>query len=338
MKKTGRNDPCPCGSGKKHKHCCLGRDDAPHQQDLMGQVMEEVREKLENGEFESFEQGQEFVDRFMAGKNRVPQIDFFGLSSEQVHRMLYDPLETLGDMVRLNHDLEPEAFQDIPIVKNTLFFLSRLKELEPLKATGKGNLPLPFARELHGNFLVPSARFPFPIMSEEESLSVNSLRHVLRMCGWLKKEKKHYALTKKGRDLMVRGFSGSHFFTLLNVFTRRFNWAFQDRYPPFWIIQGGVVCSLYLLNRKARQFIEGKDLGDHFIRAFPAVLMEAEKTSVLDPANDVRSCFSLRFLERFCEYFGFVDARREKKAPYGVRLFVKKSAFYDEYLNWSRVS
>jgi len=23
--KTGRNDPCPCGSGKKYKHCCGGR-------------------------------------------------------------------------------------------------------------------------------------------------------------------------------------------------------------------------------------------------------------------------------------------------------------------------
>jgi hypothetical protein len=23
-KKTGRNEPCPCGSGKKYKHCCLG--------------------------------------------------------------------------------------------------------------------------------------------------------------------------------------------------------------------------------------------------------------------------------------------------------------------------
>lgn len=22
MKKTGRNDPCPCGSGKKFKKCC----------------------------------------------------------------------------------------------------------------------------------------------------------------------------------------------------------------------------------------------------------------------------------------------------------------------------
>jgi preprotein translocase subunit SecA len=25
-KKVGRNDPCPCGSGKKYKNCCLGKD------------------------------------------------------------------------------------------------------------------------------------------------------------------------------------------------------------------------------------------------------------------------------------------------------------------------
>jgi hypothetical protein len=25
-KKISRNDPCPCGSGKKFKHCCLGKD------------------------------------------------------------------------------------------------------------------------------------------------------------------------------------------------------------------------------------------------------------------------------------------------------------------------
>ena len=26
MPKAGRNDPCPCGSGKKYKHCCLEKD------------------------------------------------------------------------------------------------------------------------------------------------------------------------------------------------------------------------------------------------------------------------------------------------------------------------
>ena len=24
-KKVGRNDPCPCGSGKKYKHCCMNQ-------------------------------------------------------------------------------------------------------------------------------------------------------------------------------------------------------------------------------------------------------------------------------------------------------------------------
>jgi len=26
MAKTGRNEACPCGSGKKYKHCCLAKD------------------------------------------------------------------------------------------------------------------------------------------------------------------------------------------------------------------------------------------------------------------------------------------------------------------------
>ena len=27
--KIGRNDPCPCGSGKKYKHCCMNKKDKP---------------------------------------------------------------------------------------------------------------------------------------------------------------------------------------------------------------------------------------------------------------------------------------------------------------------
>ena len=26
MAKIGRNQPCPCGSGNKYKHCCLSRE------------------------------------------------------------------------------------------------------------------------------------------------------------------------------------------------------------------------------------------------------------------------------------------------------------------------
>jgi SEC-C motif len=30
MSKIGRNDPCPCGSGKKYKQCCLAKDEEAH--------------------------------------------------------------------------------------------------------------------------------------------------------------------------------------------------------------------------------------------------------------------------------------------------------------------
>ena len=336
--KIGRNDPCPCGSGKKYKHCCLGKNAQSHEESPAQQVMGEIREALNSQEFDSSEEAQIFLDRFAESKNRVPRLDFFGLSSDQVYRMMYRPLEDLEDMLRFNHHLKPGAFRDIPVVRNTLFFLTRLKDLEPLKATVKGNLPLTFARELHDQFLDSSQQFEFRIRSEEESISVNTLRHVLRMCGWLKKEKNYYSLTKKGRSLVSRSFSEAHFFTLLNVFTRRFNWAFQDGYPPLWIIQGGFVFSLYLVHRKARHFIEATNLGDYFIKAFPTTLSEAEGIRFFDPSDTVKNCFSLRFLEYFCEYFGFADTRREKKTPYGFHLFVKKSAFYDKFINWSNFS
>jgi SEC-C motif-containing protein len=37
---TGRNDPCHCGSGKKYKLCCLGKDEAAEREARAKQVAE----------------------------------------------------------------------------------------------------------------------------------------------------------------------------------------------------------------------------------------------------------------------------------------------------------
>lgn len=34
LKTTGRNDPCPCGSGKKYKKCHLAEDEAARHEEL----------------------------------------------------------------------------------------------------------------------------------------------------------------------------------------------------------------------------------------------------------------------------------------------------------------
>jgi hypothetical protein len=36
MSKLGRNEPCPCGSGKKYKACCLGKES---RHDTVGQKL-----------------------------------------------------------------------------------------------------------------------------------------------------------------------------------------------------------------------------------------------------------------------------------------------------------
>jgi hypothetical protein len=43
--KTGRNDPCPCGSGKKFKHCCFDKDEERlhHSSGVAGVTIEELQ-------------------------------------------------------------------------------------------------------------------------------------------------------------------------------------------------------------------------------------------------------------------------------------------------------
>ena len=43
-KKIGRNEPCPCGSGLKHKNCCLGQ---PTASDEAARLISGARERLQ---------------------------------------------------------------------------------------------------------------------------------------------------------------------------------------------------------------------------------------------------------------------------------------------------
>lgn len=47
--RVGRNDPCPCGSGKKYKHCCIEKDQERlhHSSDVAGKTVEELSSELE---------------------------------------------------------------------------------------------------------------------------------------------------------------------------------------------------------------------------------------------------------------------------------------------------
>lgn len=71
--KTGRNDPCPCGSGKKYKHCCIS---------VSGALNDELKDLLSGQKFDSIEEVQAAADTLVTKQNQKAQDDFRGLSSE----------------------------------------------------------------------------------------------------------------------------------------------------------------------------------------------------------------------------------------------------------------
>jgi hypothetical protein len=61
MGKLGRNDPCPCGSGKKYKNCCLEKDEASRR--LERQASNAALNAEVQREYEEFQEFEELVDR-----------------------------------------------------------------------------------------------------------------------------------------------------------------------------------------------------------------------------------------------------------------------------------
>jgi len=238
MGETGGNYLCPCGSGKIFKQCCLVKAAPAGMKSLTKALLNEIKEEIERRQFSSMDEINNFIRDFMQGVNQEANKDFFGFSPAQMHRILNFTLEGTEDIVNFNNNMEPAIYQQTPIVADSLIFLQALHEKEPLKATAKGNLPLTLVKDLveQLNITEETKRWLFSVRSEEDSIGLNSLRHILTMSGWIKIQKNHFSLTTKGKSVLMTGYSGTEYSHLLETYTRKFNWASLDRFPEMRII------------------------------------------------------------------------------------------------------
>ncbi|MEA2014767.1 MAG: SEC-C domain-containing protein [Thermodesulfobacteriota bacterium] len=335
MAKMGRNELCPCGSGKKYKHCCMDKDGLSRRQGMMQDVFDEVREAMADRNFDSIDEANAFLRTFMEGKNRKPAQSFLGISPEQMHRLLRHSYDDTSDILDFNTGLSPSEFQEIPVVKHVLIFLRALSECEPVKATKKGNMSLGFSKDLFDK-MYDIEKFPWlrGMRSEEEMGGILSLRHILTMCGWMKKRKGVFSLTKNGRTIVEEGFGGEHYLKLLKIFTTEFNWSFQDGFSELYIIQESFLFSLYLFKKKATDYVDGMVIADCLIDAYP-LLLEGVNEAYMSADEIVGHCVELRVLKRFGVYFGFlVDKSEKREGVYRKRILVKTTDFFRSFISW----
>src|SRR3989304_4685714 len=192
--KIGRNDPCPCGSGRKYKNCCHDRQVSGHPPSEAREVLNELGKMIKGQSFASLEELQAFTDRFMRQRNQAPLDDFQGLSADQMHRFLHFPFDS------------PELVTYAPVVAGdpkapilTLFgLLADAIGEQGLKATPPGKLPRHVCRGVAsayrgGEAIREDARFA-PINKEEDFFDLHVTRRVAELSGVIFQKRARFTL------------------------------------------------------------------------------------------------------------------------------------------------
>jgi tetratricopeptide (TPR) repeat protein len=155
MAKTGRNDPCPCGSGKKYKRCCLENDQAAEHEALIaaaaeaepavpipymqlgGDVFEEedelttasnaVVDLIKAGKLDDAEKGaQDLLARFPEVHDGYDRLAMVYQARGDTEKAAYYYRKVI-DFIRENPDLYDPGFEEV--------FRKELVRLNPASAT-----------------------------------------------------------------------------------------------------------------------------------------------------------------------------------------------------------
>ena len=322
--KIGRNDPCPCGSGRKYKNCCLEDQGSGLPHEGPAGVFAEIRQALQGRQFSSLEEVRSFTDRFMRQRNQASLDDFQGLSPEQMHRFLTFPFDS-PELLTYAPLVAPDS--SAPIL--TLFgLLAEAVGEKGLKATATGNLPRNVCREAALSYwgdetYRENTRYA-GINKEDDFSHLHVARLVAELAGLIKKYRGRFILSRECRRSLAEHGLGGIYPRLLLAYVRDFNWAYRDGYADLGFIQRSFLFTLYLLNMHGGEWLPEVFYEDAYLRAFPRVLGEVAPTPYFTPEQTVRSCYSHRTLVNFAAFLGLAEVEPTTKEPYDRLYRVRK--------------
>jgi len=309
----GRNDPCPCGSGRRFKKCCLGRQESiPSERGAAG-ASEDLRQAMERMQFGSLTEVEAFVGRHTQERNQRPLDEFHGLSPEQMYRLLHFPFAS-PELLHL-----PEVLTTSPTAPIVTLFVMLLEAIgeKGLKPTAKGNLPQKFCREAALAYwgeevYRENTRFG-RINREENFLDLHVTRLTMELAGLIRKYKGRFILSRNCRALLSGKGLAALFPRVFTAYVEQFNWSYRDRYPELRFIQTAFLFTLYLLMRYGDTWRPHEFYEDSFLRAFPTLLDELPPHQVFTPEEEVRRCYTWRTLVHFVGFFGLATVEPVSK-------------------------
>mgnify|MGYP000051548449 CR=1 FL=1 len=300
--------------------------------------MKKLREYLKDKEFHSFEELNQAIEKFIEKENQTPFEKFCGLSPYKMMRFLYFPFDS-PDVVSFDINILPPL--DAPFVRLFVLLINGIHETKSLKATATGNLPRNFCRELEKAYLSEAdfkflLRDKFSIMKEQDFFDLHRVRIIAEMAGYIKKYKKRFILTKRGKNVIAKGFTIDDYLHLLKTFTLRFNWAYFSILEEIDIVQDSFLFTLYLLQTFGNKFRPKKFYADKFITAFSHVLKNIRPhtrfTSIFEKI--IRDTYIWMAIDLFAVAWGFAETKEKSVYLSRFNKYVRKTSFLDEFIEF----
>ncbi|WP_125780952.1 YecA family protein [Pseudoalteromonas rubra] len=301
--KTGRNDPCPCGSGKKYKRCCMNNTAKLH-----GEVSDDVEALIAMNPDLTMEELNVALQYKTNERNNQPLSDFCGLSPTQMQNWLYAPFDEL-QRVKIN---TPEDVSASPVMRYLTLILDEAMQNDgAFKATSKGNLPMKLvkqASDLRDEFTIGQVPYvknisicEFAGSNEDKFNALHYTRILAEIAGIIYRRSGKYHVKKTAqKDYQKHGVQ-TFFKPMLEAAVSRYNWAYLDAFDTdldlrtFW---------LFMLWRLQSHANVGQ-LIDELNTAFPDLLLSLPVDRYLSPPEYLRIVTESRFIERFLQFWGF---------------------------------
>ena len=252
------------------------------------------------------------IDRKIYEYNNKPEKKFSDLSPFELHELIHHPFG-LNCPIQLHKNINLNILDEIPFFRICEEFLKILKRENFIKLTPLGALPKKVMVELYQYKFITESMIESGISKlsrEQDSIAIQNARYVCEIAKLIKKREGKLSLTKNGEKLLEdRQFL---FKLILTTFSFDFNWSINDGYPDEPIAQYGNLYSIYCLLK----FGDKEQKNEFYFEKYKIVF---DKFSELfkdefniDPKKQFFSCYEVRTLYRFTDWFGFTKTTEKK--------------------------
>ncbi|HEY7771923.1 MAG TPA: SEC-C metal-binding domain-containing protein [Marinagarivorans sp.] len=306
--KVGRNDPCPCGSGKKYKRCCIGVA-AKHSADLA----DDIEQALAMTPNLSLDELNVMAQHKVAQRNNRAVDDFCGLSPDQMFNWMYSAFSELEGVTLTT----PQDLSASPVMRYlTLIIDETIANGGSFKATARGNLPTKLVKQ--ASQLLPEfdiARFEtdpsiseFCGSNEDKFNALHYTRVLAEIAEIISFKNGRFFITGKVQQrCKEQGVSG-FYLPLFETAAKHYNWGYFDGFSddvslaPFWLFMLWRIQKHGSLER----------LIDEVCIAFPDLLSQLPEDSYASPQEQLATLIESRFINRFLQFWGFISIDPKK--------------------------